>query len=303
MTFGSAGLTAHELAPLTDSVEVSQHVYSTSDGSLIATTHYLPSGSPPVAVAWGLAGGGCTRDFWDFEVAGAPRESYSVARHLARRGVAVVTADHLGAGESTRPDDESLTTADRLADHMSEAVALARKEEAFADLPFVGMGHSFGAGMTIVQQDRNHDFEALVLLGWSSTQLAVVYEDGSIRALGTPGRRARIVVTNLGFDADQALIDANMSVKTPIVQPATGDNNTPGHLVEASRKVRVPVYLGYGEFDTLLDARAEADLYNEAPHVTTALLPGSYHFHNLQPGRERMWGGIVTFIREQVAAD
>jgi hypothetical protein len=160
------------------------------------------------------------------------------------------------------------------------------------------MGHSFGAGMTIVHQHVTRDFDALVLLGWSSRQLAIVYADGSIQALASPGKRARIVVTNLGFDADPRLVDANMSVKTPMVEPALSHTNTPGNLIEASRGVRVPVYLGFGEFDTLLDPVSEAALYSDAPRLTTAVLPGSYHFHTLQAGRERLWGGIARFAGE-----
>jgi pimeloyl-ACP methyl ester carboxylesterase len=295
------GLTERELPPLTDRVEVSERRLTTSDGLEIATTWFLPDGVEPVAVAWGLAGGGCTRAFWDVEVAGEPRDSYSTARHLARRGIAVVAADHVGAGDSSRPEDPALTTAASLADHMSEAVAQARKDDRIADLPVVGLGHSFGAGMTLVQQHRSADFDALALLGWSSIQLAVVHEDGIFRALGSPGRPARVVVTNLGFGADQRLVDANMSVKTPLILPALDDTNTAGNLVPASRGVRVPVYLGFGEHDVLLDVPAEVALYADAPHVTTAVLPGSYHFHNLQPGRERLWGGVVEFVRAHAA--
>jgi pimeloyl-ACP methyl ester carboxylesterase len=298
MTFDADGLTDRALPALTDNIVVSEHCYQTADGLEIATTHYRPGDLEPLAVAWGLAGGGCTRDFWDFDVADAPRDAYSVARHLAARGIAVVTADHLGAGQSSRPTDPAMTTAASLADHMAEAVVQARQDPALAGRPFVGLGHSFGAGMTIVEQDRHRDFDAVALLGWSSVQLAIVYSDGTIRALGTEGKRARIVVTNLGFDADQRLVDANMSVKTPIPVPAIDDTNTPGNLVPASRGIRVPVFLGFGEFDTLLDPVGEAALYADAPKLRTALLPGSYHFHNLQPGRERLWGALIEFIRE-----
>jgi len=299
MSFGDDGLATHELPPRADELELSQHQYETDDGLLIATTRYTPVGTAPTAVLWCLAGGGCTRDFWDFEVRDEPRESYSFARYLARRGVIVVTADHLGAGDSSRPTDERLTSSASLASHMSEAIAQARRDPALADLPLFGVGHSFGAGMTLRQQDLHHDFDALVLLGWSSIQLAIVYADGVIKALGTPGKRARIVVSNLGFDADQRLVDANMSVATPQPQPAVSEVTTAGYLLAASRGVRVPVYLGFGEFDTLLDPVAETELYADAPSVTAAVLPGSYHFHNLQPGRELLWSGIADFVGKQ----
>jgi pimeloyl-ACP methyl ester carboxylesterase len=300
MVFGTEGLTASAL-PAQNDVEVSSHTYRTEAGSHIATTHYVPSGIRPTAVAWALAGGGCNRNFWDIEVAEAPLDAYSTARHLAERGVAVITADHLGTGESTRPPAGPLTTAESLARHMDDAARQARHDDRFAGLPFVGLGHSFGAGMTLVQQANHRTFDAIALLGWSSIQLAIVYRDGSIRAVGSEGDRASIIVTNLGFDADPRLIEANLSVKTPMVAPALEYVTTPGNLVAASRGVRVPVYLGFGEFDTLLDVPGEAALYVAAPHVSVGVLPGSYHFLPLQPGHERVWGGLIRFIRTQVA--
>jgi len=302
MSLDVDGIATYEAPAVVDEVKTSEEVYETSDGLHISTTRYSPVGVEPSAMLWCVPGGGCSRDYWDFDVRDEPRERYSFARYLARRGVVVVTADHLGSGESSRPVEERLRSSASLAAHMHAALLEARRDPALADLPVVGVGHSFGAGMTLRQQHLHDDFDALVLLGWSSIQLGVVYADGSIRAMGSPGEPAGIGVTNLGFNADRRLIEANRSVATVMLQPAIDEVATAGRLEPVSRSVRVPVYLGFGEFDMALDMPAEAALYADAPVVTTAVLPGSYHFHNLQPGHELLWSGIVDFTAEQVTS-
>ena len=299
MTFATQGLATVELPRTADDIHVTEERFTTDDGLVIVMNRYEPIGVESPVVMWCLPCGGCSRDYFDFKVTSAPPESYSFARYLARRGITVITADHIGVGDSTHlPEDPEATTADFCADRMHQAVAGMRLRPEFADKPFVGVGHSFGSGMVLTEQYRHQDFDGLVILGWSSIQLAVMYKDGEIKALGTPGDRARIAVTNLGFEASSELVDANMSIATTRVVPAGEEVNQPGWCVPASRSVRVPVYLGFGEFDTLLDPFGEAQLYEDAPKVVTAILPGSYHFHNLADGRELLWSGIITFVRQ-----
>ncbi len=301
MSFASKGLATQELPAIASDVLVSEERFTTSDGLVLVMTKYEPSGVESTCVMWCLPCGGCSRNYFDFNVKSAPAESYSFARYLARRGITVITADHVGVGDSTHlPNQPDITTADFLADHMHEAVREFRTRKEFAGKLFIGTGHSFGAGMVLTEQYRHQDFDALVILGWSSVQLGIMYLDGTIKALGTPGERARIAVTNLGFDAPENLLDANASIATTRVLPAGEEVNTPGWCVPASKSVRVPVYLGFGEFDTLLDPYGEAELYIDAPRVVTAILPGSYHFHNLAQGRELLWSGIITFAQEVV---
>lgn len=298
MTFATMGLAEVELPPVADHIAVTEQRFVNDAGLEIVMNQYEPVGIDSPVVMWCLPCGGCSRNYFDFKVEGAAADSYSFARYFARRGITVITADHIGVGDSTHlPEEPELTTANFLADRMHEAVSAFKKRREFAGKPFIGVGHSFGSGMLLTQQYRHQDFDAVVVLGWSSIQLAIVYADGSIQALDTPGQRARISVTNLGFDAPQELLDANMSIATTRVLPAGEEVGTPGWCVPASKSIRVPVYLGFGEFDTLLDPHSEAELYADAPEVVTAILEGSYHFHNLAKGRERMWSGIIEFAR------
>ncbi|MDO8731444.1 MAG: alpha/beta fold hydrolase [Actinomycetota bacterium] len=302
MTFETMGLAVHELPPTVDQIHVTEQRFVNGAGLEIVMNQYEPVGIESPIVIWCLPCGGCSRNYFDFKVEGAETDSFSFARYFARRGITVITADHIGVGDSTHmPEEPEITTANFLADRMHEAVVAFKARPEFVGKPFVGVGHSFGSGMLLTQQYRYDDFAALVVLGWSSIQLAVVYQDGSIRALNTPGDRARISVTNLGFDAPQKLIDANRSIATTRVIPAGDEVNQPGWCVPASKSVRVPVYLGFGEFDTLLDPYGEAELYSDAPEVVTSILSGSYHFHNLAHGRELMWSGIIDFAKKRAS--
>jgi len=149
MSLDVDGIATYEAPAVVDEVKTSEEVYETSDGLHISTTRYSPVGVEPSAMLWCVPGGGCSRDYWDFDVRDEPRERYSFARYLARRGVVVVTADHLGSGESSRPVEERLRSSASLAAHMHAALLEARRDPALADLPVVGVGHSFGAGMTL----------------------------------------------------------------------------------------------------------------------------------------------------------
>jgi len=299
MTFANQGLAIAELPEVTGKILVSEERFTTSDGLVIVMNRYEPVGVETTEVLWCLPCGGCSRNYFDFTVKGSNPEAFSFARYLARRGISVITADHIGVGDSTHlPDQPEITTADFCADHMHEAVHAFRLRSDFSQKTFVGVGHSFGSGMVLTEQYRHQDFDLVVLLGWSSIQLAMVYKDGTIKAISDPSERERMSVTNLGYDAPDVLREANASIATTRVLPAGDEVNKPDWCVPASRSVRVPVYLGFGEFDTLLDPYAEAELYVDAPKVVTAILPGSYHFHNLAEGRELMWSGIATFVRE-----
>ncbi|MDP2013627.1 MAG: alpha/beta fold hydrolase [Actinomycetota bacterium] len=303
MTFETMGLAEQELPPTVDSIEMTEQRFVNEDGLEIVMNQYEPVGVESSLVMWCLPCGGCSRNYFDFKVEGAEAGSYSFARYVARRGITVITADHIGVGDSTHiPNRPELTTANFLADRMHEAVTAFKDRPQFSGKTFVGVGHSFGSGMLLTQQYRHQAFSALVVLGWSSIQIALMYTDGQFKALGTPGARARSSETNLGFKAPQELIDANRSIATTVVLPAVQQVGEAGWCVPASRSVRVPVYLGFGEFDTVLDLQAEVQLYIDAPEVVTAVLPGSYHFHNLAEGRQLLWSGIIDFANRQVAS-
>ena len=80
------------------------------------------------------------------------------------RGFVVVTVDPPAVGESDTPDDGYTLTPEVVADVIAFAVdqVLAR----WPDARRIGVGHSAGALLTVVQQARHHTYDALGLFGF-----------------------------------------------------------------------------------------------------------------------------------------
>lgn len=123
-----------------------------------------PVGDDPVVLCC-APGGGMSRGYFDLQ---APPGfgNYSMAAHLVDRGFVVVTIDPPGIGESSVPDDGYALTPAVVADVHAYAFAevLTRWPRAIA----VGVGHSAGALLTVVQQARHRTYAALGLLGFAN---------------------------------------------------------------------------------------------------------------------------------------
>ena len=100
-----------------------------------------------------LPGGSLSRRYHDLELDGD--RSYSFAEFMAARGFASLLFDHLGTGESSRPDGPAALDPDRIAaaNQAALARALARLRAGGAEpgLPplaapaTIGVGHSMGS--------------------------------------------------------------------------------------------------------------------------------------------------------------
>jgi pimeloyl-ACP methyl ester carboxylesterase len=130
---------------------------------------------PPSAqtVFYCLAGGRCSTSYFDFHVEGHP--GYSMAEYLAGRGCVVISLDHPGIGSSSPVDDVFALTPSLVAaahDLAVRDIAVRLEEGLLApDLgpvavsKLVGLGHSMGGMITVVQQARHSSFDALAVLG------------------------------------------------------------------------------------------------------------------------------------------
>ena len=126
-----------------------------------------------------LPGGGVDRRYYDLRV--AADDTYSMGRHLSALGVVVVTADHLGVGESSPAPADELTVEvlAAAAHHAMGTVVDGLRAGTFvegipalgADLLTVGVGHSMGAMLTVEQQATHRTHDALALLGFGNRGL------------------------------------------------------------------------------------------------------------------------------------
>jgi alpha-beta hydrolase superfamily lysophospholipase len=135
----------------------------------------------PVTALVCLPGGGMTRRYYDLPIEGEGSDSFSFATQMVARGFVVILIDHLGIGESDRPADGYAVTAERVAGANANAtqqiVEQLREGSLTLDLPALpslitlGVGHSMGAMMTLLQQSQRHQHAGIALLGFSTRGL------------------------------------------------------------------------------------------------------------------------------------
>jgi pimeloyl-ACP methyl ester carboxylesterase len=64
---------------------------------------------------------------------------------------------------------------------------------------------------------------------------------------------------------------------------------------EEAALVDVPVLLGYGEVDVSPDPSAEARFYQRSTDITTLVVPGSGHCHNMASTRHLLWQPLLEW--------
>ena len=212
-------------------------------------------------------------------------------------------------------------TYDALADAAHGAVQLIRVRLAdgtlVADLPpiaaprIVGVGHSMGGGLVVLQQARWGSYDAIAVLGYTHGAKARAVSSADDAAL-----RATAVEQAKGFWGDQW--DARYGVvdKAPHQNWLNGPD-APADIVAADNAnaviwaaepyidalhvgytaayaagVTAPVMIAFGEFDIAEQPRDEVAFYERSTDITLSVLAGSYHCHNFQEGRAALWNRL-----------
>jgi alpha-beta hydrolase superfamily lysophospholipase len=295
----------------------------------IAATLYAPAEVDEqdlrVLVCW--PGGSYGRDYWNIHLPG--RDGYSFAEHMTARGFVVIAADPLGVGDSGRPEDGTVCTYDALADAAHGAVQLVRDRltdgTLVAHLPpiaaprILGVGHSMGGGLVVLQQARWGSYDAIGVLGYTHGAKARAVPSGDDAA-----RRATAVQQAKGFWADQWEARYGVVDKAPHQDWLNGPD-APADIVAADNanavtwaaepyiealhvgytaayaaRVTAPVMVAFGEFDIAERPRDEAAFYEHSDDITLFVLAGSYHCHNFQDSRARLWDRLGAWATEVV---
>lgn len=277
--------------------------------SLAATYYPARATAADAALLVCLPGGTYSREYWDLNIPG--HRGYSFADFATENGHAVLTIDPLGTGESSKPVCDFGFT--------EIAAALAHAVSALPDSvgnhgPPVAVAHSLGGYLAITQQALFSSYAGLAILGCTNRYVAPLNLDAAfIARADTPQGRdalARDILSALPepyFDgprehlqgwfhlddvpAEVAEADAAVSV----VPRVFGTAMIPGVVAEQAAQIDVPVLIGYGAVDVSPDPRAEAGLYRRCPDITTLILAGSAHCHNMASGRHRLWRRILAW--------
>ncbi len=275
----------------------------------VAVDIYLPEriGARPV-VCCCVPGGGMSRGYFDLQTP-ASVGNFSMVRHLVDRGFVVVTLDSPGVGDSDIPDDGYTLTPEVVADVNSRA--FDQVLERWPDAMKIGVGHSAGALLTVVQQARHHTYDALGLFGFGRgghEQFALTQEErdqaGGIVELtrqrfGDPlpggGSTSTSPFLLGGMEVPPEALEAIGSVKTRLLGVVGLASMIPGSVDAEMAAIDVPTFLALGEHDIAGDPHAIPACFPACRDFTLVVLPGTGHNHNVAPDRELLWERFVVW--------
>ena len=290
----------------------------------VAVELFVPADALPLALVC-LPGGAMNRRYFDLRAPGL--DSFSFALQMAQRRFIVVLIDPLGVGESSRPADGYALTTDVLARANARAVdaVLARLREGHAapglspipDLVSVGVGHSMGAMLTIVQQAEFRQHAAVAILGFATRGLPE-YVGPEVAKLDPAEARRRLpelarkqfrepypsiprsaegATLYAGAKAESAGIEAIKAARERLLPVPAFQSMLPGNVAPEAAAIDVPVFLALGELDMTGPPGEVPKAFAGSPQVTFELLPQTGHAHFLFPARVQLFDALARWAQ------
>lgn len=287
-------------------------------------------GASPVVLAC-LPGGGMNRRFFDLVPNGeaAGDISFSFARQMAGRGFITVLIDHLGVGESDRPEDGYALTPELLVqanqNALQQVLAGLRAGGLLADLPplpeltVIGVGHSMGAMLTLLQQARFRPFAALALLGFSTRGMPeylipearkLADNTGAVRAelarlakatfqLPYPEVRPSPQSNSLfaGAAAEPRGVEAIKAARDKMLPVPAFLSMLPGNVAPEAAQIDVPLLLALGERDIAGPPHQAPAAFTGSRDVCLHIIPEAGHSHFLFPARTGLFNRLGGWAR------
>jgi alpha-beta hydrolase superfamily lysophospholipase len=289
-------------------IDVTPAAQALGEPAHIAAGLLLPSGpQPPHALLVCLPGGATNRRYFDLPTPqGHPEASF--ARAMAARGFAVAWLDPLGVGESTVPRDPYLLGPDLTAAANGLATRLildglrqGTLSPAWPGLRSIGVGHSYGALLTVIQQAAERTHAALAAFGFHTAGL-----DGYLapeeRDLDPAAVRADIAAATRRFypepyvtlqaPASRQAVSAESAME-PLLVTTRLPSRLPGMIAADAATIDVPILLAFGDKDMHPATHEAPASYPKCPDLTLVVLPGTRHNHFIYPTR--------TFLADRMA--
>ncbi|TXH05868.1 MAG: alpha/beta fold hydrolase [Nevskiaceae bacterium] len=260
--------------------------------------------------------------------------SFSFARQMVARGFIVIAIDHLGIGESDRPTDGYALTADVVAaangNATAQIVAQLREGRLTPALPplsglvTLGVGHSMGAMMTLLQQALRRQHAGIALLGFSTRGLPE-YLPPQVRELAQDTTAVRAKMQKLartmfvqpypvikpspqsgaiysGKGADPRGAAAIKQIADALLPVCAFMSMVPGNVLPEAKRIDVPVFLGLGELDMAGPPHEIPASFPASRDVTLHVIRGAGHSHFLFPSRGELFDRLAAWARTVVAA-
>ncbi|MGH8458570.1 MAG: alpha/beta hydrolase [Nevskiales bacterium] len=287
-----------------------------------------PSALRPIALVC-LPGGGMNRHYFDLSAKDGKADamSFSFARQMTARGFIVVMMDYLAIGGSDRPADGYALTPEVLVQasaHVLDQV-LAELRAQQPALKTIGVGHSMGAMMTVLQQAKYHQHQAVALLGFSTRGLPE-YLIQEARELAVSDRAAArdcmVGLARKTFFEPYPVIKPSAQASTlyagsradpraaSIIRPASTHllpvpafmSMLPGNVAPEAAQIDVPVFLGLGELDIAGPPQDIPAAFPASPEVSLHIWPATGHSHFLFPARSELFEQIAEWAEKVTAS-
>lgn len=310
-------------------VEVGELLPGEGSLSVAADIHMPPRLRSPPTALFCLPGGALTRAYYDLqsEQDSQSASDFSFARSLAARGFIVVTLDLLGVGGSSRPRDGfELTPAvltkanaiavDRICSDL-RAGRLAGGGQPLDELRTMGVGHSMGAMLTVMQQAQESRHVGLVLFGYGTRGLApalspqeAAFADNPVGARQNVVRLARARSTEpypviassqgrgffAGKGADPHGVKALQTARTELLVTAGLFAMIPGSSAPECARLDIPLFLAVGDQDIAGPPHEIPASFPASPDVTLLVLPSTGHCHFLFASRRQLFARAAGWL-------
>lgn len=294
---------------------------------MAVSLHYPAALSEPAALLICLPGGGMNRRFYDLRPPGDEADlRFSFARQMNAQGFIVASVDHLGIGDSSRPQDGHALHADLLADAAARVRAAIVEQvkthygDALSGLRTIGVGHSMGALITVLQQARHRSHHAIAVLGFSTRGLPE-YVPPAMHGLAADPVALRAQVPALartmfkdayprvsrgggaselfaGKTADPAAVAALKAAgDEPLLPQPAVHSMMPGNVEVEAASIDAPVYLGVGDRDMVGPPERVPLAFANSRAVELHVLPQTGHSLFLFPGRVELFETLAIWVR------
>lgn len=299
----------------------------------------------PCVVLSCLPGGYLSRRYFDLRVdpsfhseeedPNADPLRYSFAEAMARQGFVTLAFDHVGVGESSKPDPieggyalgvEDIARANQLALELA-LERLAHGDDS-AGIPAVGtttsigVGHSMGSLLTVEQQALAHPHRALLLFTFSTRGLPAFLDEAQSAFADDPKRvRAalgELTRTTMGSpypptaaDSEEGRVAAfGVGTAPPSAEEVLHDVATnllglagllsmiPDGYGPPAREIDVPVFIVIGDHD-LQNDRGLAEQLPRSPEVSTFVLEDAWHCHFVANSAPILWKRVAEWVHAQ----
>ncbi|MDB5972530.1 MAG: alpha/beta hydrolase [Hydrocarboniphaga sp.] len=288
----------------------------------IAATLFEPSTdtAEPILLVC-LPGGGMNRGYFDL-MPDDGDTSFSFARQMSKRGFHVLTMDHLGIGDSTRPADGYLLDTELLAQANDEALrqVLAGLREKIPQLRSIGVGHSMGAMLSLLQQARYKTHAAIALLGFSTrglpdytppAQAGLAKDPGQLREqLPALARRMfREPYPKVQRDPQAKGIFGGSTAEPrgiaalkaasdePLLPLPAYHSMLPGNVAPAAALIDVPVFIAVGDRDMAGPPQQIPAAFTASRDIELQVLPETGHAHFLFAARHQLFDRLAVWTR------